>query len=93
MDVTGRLARWVVREFPAGVAERALQELHRLRPEVVGGQDVERVQAALVLRARGDWRRLLAMRELAGQDWRDALVAADLADEDWPERLAANLGS
>jgi hypothetical protein len=92
VDVTDRLARWVVREFPAGTAERVLHELRSLPSEVVGSQDVERVQAALVLRARGDWRRFLAMRDLAGHDWRDALVAADLADEDWQEHLAANLG-
>jgi hypothetical protein len=92
VEVSDRLARRVIREFPAGTAERVLQALRNLPSELVGGQDAERVQAALVLRAQGDWLRFLATRDLAERDWRDALVAADLADEDWQERLAANLG-
>jgi hypothetical protein len=65
----------VIREFPAGTAERVLQALRNLPSELVGGQDAERVQAALVLRAQGDWLRFLATRDLAERDWRDALVA------------------
>lgn len=91
MEVTDRLTRWVTRTFPAGAAEQVLQELRELPAEIVGGQDCERVQAALVLRTQGDWLRFLRMRDLARQDWRDALVGADLADDDWRDRLAANL--
>jgi hypothetical protein len=91
VEVSDRLTRWVTRTFPDGAAEQVLQELRELPPEMVGGQDCERVQAALVLRAQGDWHRFLRMRDLARQDWRDALVAADLADDDWRDRLAANL--
>jgi hypothetical protein len=71
---------------------RVLSELRDLPPNVIGGQDPERLQAALVLRSGGDWHKFVQMRDLATEDWRDALVAADLADEDWRERLAANLG-
>jgi hypothetical protein len=71
---------------------RVLQELRQLPAELTGDQDAERVQAALVLGARGAWQRFVRMRDLARQDWRDALVAADLADEDWRDRLTANLG-
>ena len=91
MEVSDRLTRWVTRRFPTGAAEQVLQELRELSPEVVGGQDCERVQAALVLRSQGDWHRFLRMRDLARQDWRDALVAAGLADDDWRDRLDANL--
>jgi hypothetical protein len=69
-----------------------LQKLRNLPSELLGGQDTERMQAALVLRARGDCQRFLAARDVAERDWRDALVAAGLADEDRPQRLAANLG-
>jgi hypothetical protein len=91
VDVSDRLARWVTRAFPPGSAPNVLQQLRDLPPEVIGLQDPERVQAALVLRSGGDWHRFQQMRELAFQDWRDALVAADLADADWPDRLAAVL--
>jgi hypothetical protein len=91
VEVSDRLTRWVTRTFPAGAAEQVLQELRDLPPEIVGGQDCERVQAALVLGTQGDWLRFLRTRDLARQDWRDALVAAELADEDWRDRLATNL--
>lgn len=91
MDVSDRLARWVTRTFPPGTAEYVVRQLRDLPPDVIGGQDPERVQAALVLRSGGDWRRFQQMRYLAVQDWRDALVAADLADGDWPDRLTAAL--
>lgn len=91
MEVSDRLTRCVTRTFPTGAAERVLQELRDLPAELIGDQDAERVQAALVLGARGDWQRFVRMRDVARQDWRDALVAADLADEDWRDRLTANL--
>jgi hypothetical protein len=91
VDVSARLTRWITRAFPPGSSERVLSELRDLPPDVIGGQDPERVQAALVLRSGGDWRKFVLMRDLAAEDWRDALVAAGLADEDWRERLAANL--
>jgi O-acetyl-ADP-ribose deacetylase (regulator of RNase III) len=51
----------------------------------------ERIQAAVVLSARGDPARLDHFLREAIVDWRDVLVGAGLADEDWPERLAAEL--
>jgi hypothetical protein len=92
VDVSARLTRWITRSFPPGSSEPVLSALRDLPPDVIGGQNPERVQAALVFRAGGDWRKFVQMRDLAMQDWRDVLVAADLADEDWRERLAANLG-
>jgi hypothetical protein len=57
-----------------------------------GAEEVERIQAATLIRGMGDLGRIRDMRDLALQDWRDALAAADLANEDWPERLDAELG-
>ena len=91
--VSGRLTRWVQRNFAPGSAERVLETLATLPAHVTAGDRPgrERVQAALVLRTAGDWHKFQDMLRLAHQDWRDALVAADLADEDWPQRLDANL--
>ena len=69
-----------------------LAELRALPPVAIGGQDVERIHASLVIRTRGDWRRFQGQLVLVNLDWRDALVAADLADADWPARLDAVLG-
>ena len=55
-------------------------------------EDIERIQAAIVLGGGGDLARIKNMRDIAFKDWRDVLVAADLANEDWPQRLAAELG-
>ena len=52
----------------------------------------ERVQAAIVLVAGGDRRRLRDALDLAATDWRDLLVWAELADADWPARLDRALG-
>jgi|GEM_PF-5303744 len=88
MQVSDRLTRWINREFPKGTAEPVLQILRDMPYEVIGGQDPERIHAALVLRTHGEWTSFKSNVALAHLDWRDALVCADLADEDWPQRLA-----
>jgi len=65
--------------------------LERLPDDAYGGQDHERVQAAMVLAAGGDWDRFQAMYHLLRLDWRDVLVAGELAGDDWPEKLTAEL--
>jgi len=55
--------------------------------------DSERLQAALVLPARGSAADFTKRLRLARANWRDALVAAGLADEDWRHKLDAELGS
>jgi hypothetical protein len=60
---------------------------------LVGGVgEPERVQAAVVVWAKGDLARLRDACDLAGRDWRDALVRGGLAGEDWRSRLVAELG-
>lgn len=57
-----------------------------------GGCHVERVQAAIMLWARGDLTRLRDACRLAREDWRDALMRGELAADDWREKLDAELG-
>ncbi len=93
MDVSPRLTRWVEQNFPPGSAEPVLQTLRDLPSGVVGGQDLERIQASLVIRTGGDWHAFQQRLALAETDWRDSLVGADLGNEDWRHRLDAVLGS
>jgi hypothetical protein len=88
-----RLSRRVRRDFPEpGSAE----EVSRLLSGLVWFPDhpahSERVQAAVVILARGNVGRLKDNISLARTDWRDVLVTAGLANEDWPSRLDAELG-
>lgn len=92
MDPNPRLARWVEREFSEADAQRVLSALGELPASVLGGQDPERIQAALVIRSGGDWARVDGMLRLAQEDWRDLLVAADLGNADWPAVLDDVLG-
>jgi hypothetical protein len=85
-EMTPRLRRRIERDFPEpGSAEGVV----RLVSEA---SDSERVQAAIVLWARGDLARIRNSVELVKSDWRDVLVRGDLADEDWPDKLEAELG-
>ena len=93
MEISPRLTRWINRQFSEGSAERVLSELRELSEQVIGGQDAERIQAALVIRTAGDWYQFQQYLALAKSDWRDALVGADLANGDWPSRLDAVLGT
>lgn len=78
-----RLARRVRADFGAtDEAESVLAE--------IGG---ERVQAAVILWARGDIGRLRDAAALARLDWRDALVRSGLDDDDWQQKLDAELGA
>jgi hypothetical protein len=92
LDVSPRLARWIESNFEPDSVAPVLAELRGLPEQAVGAQDVERVQASLVIRTGGSWQKFHGMVALVNQDWRDALVAAGLADEDWPSRLDAALG-
>ncbi|WP_134767824.1 hypothetical protein [Nocardioides sp. 1609] len=92
MDISPRLARWITRELVAADAEHVLRELGDLSDSVLGGQDRERIQAALVIRSGGERARFDGMLRLAREDWRDLLVAADLGHGDWRNVLDDVLG-
>jgi hypothetical protein len=95
-DNPSRLERRIQRDFPEpGSANGVLHLLAELPGRAGYDREIlasERIQAAVVLLADGDLRRLRQALELAACDWRDLLVAAGLANEDWPQRLNDDLG-
>jgi hypothetical protein len=95
-DNPSRLERRIQRDFPApGSANGVLRLLAELPSRAGYDHEAlasERIQAAAVLLADGNLRRLRQALELAAQDWRDLLVAAGLANADWPQRLNDELG-
>jgi hypothetical protein len=93
VDVSARLTRWVEQHFDAADALEVLAVLRDLPPGVIGGQDLERVQAALVLNTAGDVKAFQRQLALAAVDWRDALVAGGLANAGWSRKLDAVLGT
>jgi len=93
VELTPRLSRRIQRDFLPRTAEQVVGYLTGLSAEAFGGQDAERVLAAIVLAAEGEWDRFTSLFSLLRLDWRDVLVAGGLADADWPARLEAELGS
>ena len=87
-ELTQRLTDRIGRDFPPGTAEQACGYLKGLTADACGGQDLERIQAAVVLASYGQWERFLASFRLLAVDWRDALMAGGLGNEDWPQVLS-----
>lgn len=87
--VSDRIAARVRRDFHPPLVKQALQELTTTE---TGDQDVERVQAAVVLTANGDLRRLKGLVRLSHADWRDVLMGSGLEHGDWREVLERELG-
>ena len=85
--VSARIAARVRRDFAPKLVDEALQELST----TCGSDDEggERIQAAVVLSAKGDLRRLEAEVRESHLDYRDTLMGADraLAGGDWREVL------
>ena len=92
--VTERIAARVRRDFGVGADEilRRLESLQLPLIESQGPAGLERVQAAIVVLARGDAERFERDAKVAERDWRDVLVAAGLASFDWPGILDDELG-
>jgi hypothetical protein len=90
-----RVKARVIRDFGAAHADVLLAQLDALELPLIGEEKegLERVQAAILLAARGDRDRFSYFVELAEVDWRDVLVAGGLADEDWADRMLTALGS
>jgi hypothetical protein len=91
MEPSARLTSWVERHFDDPPAVLAV--LGTLPAAVVGGQDVERIQASLVISTGGDWGLFQRQLAWAQQDWRDALVSSGLGNADWPAVLDEVLGA
>jgi hypothetical protein len=88
---TPRLRARILKDFPMDTVEEVIGWLGGLRIEEYGGQDVERMQAALVLAANGRWDAFMSVIRVFRTDWRDALMAGGLGHADWPDRLNAEL--
>jgi hypothetical protein len=95
-ESSSRLERRIQRDFSEpGSASGVLELLAELPRRAGYDREIlasERIQAAIVLLADGDLRRLRQALDLAAADWRDLLVAAGLANEDWPDKLNHELG-
>ena len=90
-ELTRRLTDRIGRDFPPGTAEQVCGYLKGLTAAACGGQDLERIQAAVVLASYGQWERFLAVFKLLVVDWRDVLMAGGLGNEDWPRVLNREL--
>jgi hypothetical protein len=90
-ELTQRLADRIGRDFPPGTAEQVCGYLKGLTADACGGQDLECIQAAVVLASYGQWERSLAVFKLLAVDWRDALMAGGVGNEDWPQVLNREL--
>lgn len=90
-EVSERLRRRIEHDFPPGSAEEVVRILAELPPDLVGGQDGDRVLAAVVLSSKGQWRRFVDAVAMLKMGWRDALVSGGLANEDWREKLEVAL--
>jgi hypothetical protein len=92
--VSERLRAAVARDFEPASVEPVLIRLGELDlPLLETEEGRERVQAAIVLIARGNHAELERAALQAEKDWRDVLVAAGLANADWPARLDTQLGA
>lgn len=79
-------------EFAPGTAEEVVRRLRALPKDRFGGQDAERMQAALVVQSGGSWSSFKDGLGLLERDWRDVLVRGGMADQDWPMVLSRKLG-
>jgi hypothetical protein len=82
-----RLIRRIRRDFGRGADDEVISRLTALEPD----DSSERIQAALVLGASGQWHGFVQQLRRLELDWRDVLIVGGLAGDDWPARLAAAL--
>jgi hypothetical protein len=90
--VTPRLRKRIERDFEPGSVERVLERLESLELGSATDRGRERIEAAIVILAAGDWYAFERAARDAELDWRDVLMAADLGFHDWPQRLDDALG-
>ena len=82
-----RLERWIRSTYPGISADAVLRELAVLDREGAGGQNPERIAAALAFIGAGDMTRFREALELLQIDWRDVLFLGGLGGESWPADL------
>jgi len=77
---TARIDSWLARDFTGASHSRALARVERISSELDAWRivtETDRVEAAVLVRAAGDLRRLDEALALALTDWRDLLVSVD----------------
>ena len=90
--VSQRIEHRVRQDFGGASAEAVLNRLAAIDLPLLESEDGrERVQAAIVLLARGRRSAFEQQVALAEVDWRDVLVAAGLGNDDWREQLQTRL--
>ena len=89
--VSERLQRKIARDFGDDSVDAVVARLEVLNLANADLQDPERIQAAVVLLAKGDMSKLDSSARMAEVDWRDVLVFSGLGNLDWPTRLDAAL--
>ena len=92
VELTPRLRRGLDADF-GQEAQGLAAELELLPESINGGQDPERIQAAVVLAARGSVQEFAAMLARARMDWRDLLVSAGLENGDYAKVMRRRLGT
>ncbi|CAN7459991.1 hypothetical protein [Knoellia sp. LjRoot47] len=92
VELTPRLRRRLEADFGTAARDMA-DELEVLPESIDSGQDPERIQAAVLLGARGSVRGFAEMVALARTDWRDVLVSAGLEHDDYARVLRRRLRS
>jgi hypothetical protein len=90
--VSRRLEAKVRSDFSAAEADDALRRLAALNLAGAEEQSRERIEAAIVLLAKGNSFLFDYNVRVAETDWRDVLVFSGLGDEGWPARLDEELG-
>lgn len=91
VELTPRLRRRLDADF-GQEAQGFAAELELLPESINSGQDPERIQASVLLAARGSVQEFTAMLALARMDWRDLLVSAGLENGDYAKVMRRRLG-
>lgn len=91
---TRRLTERIRRDFEPAHVGVVLEQLRAIPESLPLGErlDPERVQAAVVIPARGDVDVFAELVQVAHADWRDVLVGSGFGDDDWSVRLDQELG-
>jgi hypothetical protein len=89
-----RLVRRIRQDFPdPRSCTEVLRLIGTLEDAAAGALGTERVQAAVVLIAAGNFNKFLDALATAGRDWRDVLKTAGLHYSDWMVRMEEELGT
>jgi hypothetical protein len=89
IQVSARVTERIRRDFPDPELATLVIDLLEKWGNAWPQGEVDRVQAAIALRAAGDMEKVLALVELAYSDYRDVLMATGFAHADWAERMEA----